>query len=110
LQETEDPCSFGVLLGDLDLHLIAEGRHFELASALGAVATEVDGVPGVRFAVWAPNARRVAVIGSFNGWDERRHPMRLRHPAGVWELFVPRLEPGEHYKYALLGPDGGRLP
>lgn len=109
LQETEDPYSFGPLLGDLDLHLISEGRHFELASCLGAVPTEVDGVPGVRFAVWAPNARRAAVIGSFNAWDERRHPMRLRHSAGIWELFVPRLAPGEHYKYALLGPRGGRL-
>jgi len=110
VQETEDPYSFGLLLGDLDLHLIAEARHFQLASALGANAMTVDGVPGVRFAVWAPNARSVAVIGDFNSWDSRRHPMRLRQPAGVWELFVPRVGPGERYKFAIHGPDGARLP
>ncbi|MFD1330524.1 1,4-alpha-glucan branching protein GlgB [Methylopila musalis] len=109
-QETEDPYSFGLLLGDLDLHLFGESRHFELASALGANATTVDGVAGVRFAVWAPNARRVAVIGDFNAWDARRHPMRQRLPSGVWELFVPRIGPGERYKFALIGPDGARLP
>ncbi|GBD48226.1 1,4-alpha-glucan branching protein GlgB [Methylopila sp. Yamaguchi] len=109
-QEIEDPYSFGLLLGDLDLHLIAEARHFQLASALGANAMTVDGVPGVRFAVWAPNARSVAVIGDFNSWDSRRHPMRLRQPAGVWELFVPRVGPGERYKFAIHGPDGARLP
>ncbi|HVI28048.1 1,4-alpha-glucan branching protein GlgB [Hansschlegelia sp.] len=110
VQETEDPYSFGLLLGDLDLHLLGESRHFELASALGANPTTIDGVEGVRFAVWAPNARRVAVIGDFNSWDSRRHGMRRRLPAGVWELFVPRLKPGERYKFALIGPDGARLP
>src|SRR5215475_12231579 len=70
----------------------------------------VDGVPGVRFAVWAPNARRVSVVGDFNSWDGRRHPMRLRHGAGVWELFIPRVAPGALYKYELLGPDGALLP
>ncbi|MGA0530375.1 1,4-alpha-glucan branching protein GlgB [Hansschlegelia sp. KR7-227] len=109
-QEIEDPYSFGLLLGDLDLHLLGESRHFELASALGANVVTVGGVTGVRFAVWAPNARRVAVIGDFNAWDARRHPMRLRQPAGVWEIFIPRIGPGERYKFALIGPDGSRLP
>ncbi len=80
VQETEDPYSFGPLLGDLDLHLFNEGRHFDLSAALGAQAMTIDGVRGVRFAVWAPNARRVAVVGDFNGWDGRRHAMRLRFP------------------------------
>ncbi len=108
--ETEDPYSFGPCLPDFDLHLISEGRHSRLSDCLGARYAPVDGVEGVRFAVWAPNARRVAVVGDFNAWDERRHPMRLRHEAGVWELFVPRLRPGERYKYAIIGPDGARLP
>jgi len=82
VQETEDPYSFGPLLGELDLHLFNEGRHFHLAEALGANVVSVDGVEGVRFAVWAPNAARVAVIGDFNSWDTRRHPMRLRFPLG----------------------------
>ena len=110
VQETEDPYSFGPALGELDLHLFNEGRHFELASALGANALTVDGVPGVRFAVWAPNAERVAVIGDFNSWDRRRHPMRRRFPSGIWELFVPRLQAGAHYKFDLVGPGGMHLP
>src|SRR5215472_5257289 len=110
VQETEDPYSFGPLLGELDLHLFNEGRHFELASHLGAGVITIDGVRGVRFAVWAPNARAVSVVGDFNTWDPRRHPMRLRYPAGVWELFIPRLTPGTRYKFAIAGPDGARLP
>ncbi|KAA8715017.1 1,4-alpha-glucan branching protein GlgB [Pseudomonas cannabina] len=105
-QITEDPYSFGPLLGEMDLYLFAEGNHRDLSSCLGAQVTNVDGVDGVRFAVWAPNARRVSVVGSFNNWDGRRHPMRLRHPTGVWELFVPRLQPGEVYKYEILGQHG----
>ena len=108
VQETEDPYSFGPLLGELDLHLFNEGRHFELAEALGANAMTIDGVHGVRFAVWAPNAERVAVVGDFNAWDARRHPMRLRHRAGVWELFVPRVAPGARYKYDIVGAGGMR--
>jgi 1,4-alpha-glucan branching enzyme len=110
VQDTEDPYAFGPLLGELDLHLFNEGRHFELADAFGAQAMTIDGVPGVRFAVWAPNARRVAVVGDFNSWDPRRHPMRVRHPAGVWELFVPRIGPGSRYKYDIIGPGGARVP
>ena len=105
-QETEDPYAFGPLLGDIDLYLFAEGNHRDLARCLGAQPMEVDGIAGVRFAVWAPNARRVSVVGHFNGWDGRRHPMRLRYPSGVWELFVPRLAVGEVYKFELLGAEG----
>jgi 1,4-alpha-glucan branching enzyme len=110
IQETEDPYSFGLLLGDLDLHLFNEGRHFELTSAMGANAMTLDGVAGVRFSVWAPNASRVAVVGDFNSWDSRRHPMRLRFPAGVWELFVPRIAPGTRYKFDITGPGGVLQP
>jgi 1,4-alpha-glucan branching enzyme len=110
VHETEDPYSFGLLLGELDLHLFNEGRHFELADVFGARALTIEGVDGVRFAVWAPNASRVAVVGGFNGWDARRHPMRVRHNSGVWELFVPRIGPGERYKFDILGAGGARLP
>ncbi len=108
VQETEDPYAFGPVLGELDLHLFNEGRHFHLADALGANVATIDGVPGVRFAVWAPNAERVAVIGDFNSWDARRHPMRLRYPSGIWELFVPRTAAGMRYKYDIMGPGGVR--
>ncbi|MDB5571715.1 MAG: glgB [Hyphomicrobiales bacterium] len=110
VEETEDPYSFGLLLSGDELADIREGRMLDLAERLGALPMTVDGAPGVRFAVWAPNARRVAVVGSFNRWDERRHPMRMRHEAGVWELFVPRIGEGETYKFAITGPDGERLP
>ena len=108
--ETEDPYSYGLLLGELDIYLISEGRHRELGRILGAHVIEIDGVRGTRFAVWAPNAQRVSVVGSFNNWDGRRHPMRLRTSAGVWELFIPRVAAGALYKYELVGPDGTLLP
>jgi len=110
VQETEDPYSFGVLLTDSDLHLFSEGRLFELAFTLGANPMVIDGVRGVRFAVWAPNARAVSVIGDFNTWDPRRNPMRLRHASGVWELFIPRLQPGDRYKFSIVSADGVRIP
>ena len=111
VQETEDPYSFTrLLLSEDDLFLFNEGRLFELAFTLGAVPEVVDGVKGVRFAVWAPNAQAVSVVGDFNTWDPRRHPMRLRFPAGVWELFVPRLEPGARYKFDLVDQWGYRQP
>jgi 1,4-alpha-glucan branching enzyme len=109
-QLTEDPYAFGPLLGELDLHLIAEGNHRELGRCLGAHVMTIHGIRGVRFAVWAPNATRVSVVGDFNQWDGRRHPMRHRVEAGVWELFVPRLAAGSRYKYELLGPMGEMLP
>src|SRR5690606_21089210 len=86
-----------------------EGKHYKLNRTLGAHVKTVDGVQGVRFAVWAPNARRVSVVGDFNQWDGRRHPMRVRHSSGVWELFVPRIGPGSLYKYEILS-DHGVLP
>lgn len=110
IEETEDPYAFGLLLGPLDLHLFAEGRHLELGKVFGAQAMTVAGVEGVRFAVWAPNAQRVSVVGPFNAWDGRRHPMRRRAEAGVWELFLPRLSPGAIYKYEIVGPQGDTLP
>ena len=106
IQEAEDPYAYGLLLGALDLHLFAEGKHRQLGRRFGAQLTTVDGVAGVRFAVWAPNARRVSVVGDFNQWDGRRHPMRCRVEAGVWELFIPRLAAGALYKFELLGADG----
>lgn len=110
VEETEDPYSFPLLLGDLDLHLLGEGSHQNIGLCLGAQPMTINDIPGVRFAVWAPNARRVSVVGDFNTWDGRRHPMRLRVQAGVWEIFIPRLMPGAIYKYELLGPDGQLLP
>ena len=107
---SEDPYAFPPLLGELDLHLLAEGRHHDLAHCLGAQPMTIEGVAGVRFAVWAPNARRVSLVGEFNQWDGRRHPMRLRPQAGIWELFIPRLPLGTLYKYELLGPAGNLLP
>ena len=106
----EDVYRFGPALGDLDIHLLAEGRHREIGTALGAHVVTLDGVRGTRFAVWAPNARRVSVVGSFNDWDGRRHPMRLRQGAGTWELFIPGVGAGAVYKYELLGPDMSLLP
>ncbi|WP_267386071.1 1,4-alpha-glucan branching protein GlgB [Sphingomonas sp. GC_Shp_3] len=106
VQETEDAYSFGLVLSDLDLYLFNEGRHWELARAMGAQPRTMDGVEGVAFSVWAPNARRVSVVGDFNSWDGRRHPMRSRQGAGVWELFVPRIGVGAHYKFEIAGADG----
>ena len=104
------PTAFPPTLGDLDLYLLGEGRHWELGHVLGAHPSVMDGVPGVRFAVWAPNASRVSVVGDFNFWDARRHPMRRHHGAGVWDLFVPGVRAGAIYKYDLLGPGGETLP
>ncbi|MFP3546787.1 1,4-alpha-glucan branching protein GlgB [Rhizobium sp. SIMBA_035] len=108
-QETEDPYRFGPLLGDLDLHLISQGTHYQLSSALGANPVTIDGIQGVRFAVWAPNARRVSVVGDFNSWDGRRHPMRSRREAGVWEVFIPDLTVGDRYKFEILDGQGNLL-
>ncbi len=106
VQETEDPYAFDSRLGDMDIYLFSEGRHRDLAQRFGAQLVEVEGVKGVRFSVWAPNARRVSVVGEFNSWDGRRHPMRPHPSAGLWELFIPRLGPGEVYKYEILGSQG----
>ena len=108
--EVEDPYRFGPVLGEMDEYLIAEGRHRRLYERLGAHPMTHQGVEGVNFAVWAPNARRVSVVGHFNAWDGRRHPMRKRIGPGVWELFIPGLKPGEIYKYEIVSAHGARLP
>jgi 1,4-alpha-glucan branching enzyme len=110
VQEAEDPYSFGPVLGDTDKYLFSEGSHWQLADRFGAVPMVHEGIAGVSFAVWAPNARRVSVIGDFNSWDGRRHPMRLLHGAGIWELFIPRILPGERYKYEIVDANGVTLP
>ena len=101
-----DPYQFGPVLGEMDEYLISECVHQRLWRTLGARPMKHEGIDGVTFAVWAPNARRTSVIGDFNGWDGRRHPMRLRGATGVWELFIPDLAPGTRYKYEIAGPDG----
>ncbi len=105
-QITEDPYSYPLLLGDVDLYLFNEGRHWQLGQQFGAQTVVIDGVPGARFAVWAPNAVAVSVVGDFNSWDARRHPLRLRRASGVWELFVPRVRESAAYKYHIVGAQG----
>jgi 1,4-alpha-glucan branching enzyme len=101
-----DPYSFWPGLGETDQHLFNEGKHRRLYDALGAQLCEVDGVKGTRFAVWAPNARRVSVVGDFNRWDGRRHPLRLLGVSGIWELFIPGVGQGAIYKYELHTGEG----
>ena len=101
-----DPYAFGTLLGEQDLHYLGEGKHRQLYEVFGAHQREMDGVEGMMFAVWAPNARRVSVVGNFNAWDGRVHVMRKRLEGGVWELFVPGVGFGVHYKFELVGADG----
>ena len=102
----EDPYAFTPTLGELDLHLIGEGRHEELWDKLGAHVRKHDGVTGTAFAVWAPAARAVSVVGDFNSWDGRLHAMRTLGSGGVWELFLPEVGPGARYKFEILTPDG----
>ncbi len=109
-QEIEDTYSFGPVLSEDALQRLARADPYAVLECLGARPCELDGIPGVRFAVWAPNARRVSVVGDFNSWDGRRHPMRLRHVAGVWELFIPRLTAGTRYKYEIVTREGHTLP
>jgi len=107
--EIEDPYRFPTVLSDLDLHLLGEGTHMHLYEKLGAHPMVLDRVAGVAFATFAPNAKRVSVVGDFNGWDGRRHAMRVRGN-GFWEIFVPEARPGHKYKYEVIGPDGRMLP
>ena len=106
----DDPYRFGPVLGDTDLWLLSEGTHRRPYEKLGAHPVTFEACDGTTFAVWAPQARRVSVVGDFNSWNPTRHPMRLRPQAGVWEIFLPGVNPGGRYKYALLGPDGAALP
>jgi len=104
-----DPYSYGPQLQDFDLHLFGEGRHRHAHRFFGAHRQEIEGVAGTRFAVWAPNAERVSVVGDFNRWDGRCHPMRVRGSSGVWELFLPDLEPGHLYKFELRNRHTGQV-
>jgi 1,4-alpha-glucan branching enzyme len=96
-----DPYAYSPMLTDYDLHLLGEGTHWRSYERLGAHVRTVDGVTGVNFAVWAPNAESVSVVGDFNFWDRRNHAMRKHIPSGVWELFIPDINVGTHYKYSV---------
>ncbi len=109
LVELEDPYRFPPILSDFDLYLLAEGRHLRLYDKLGAHPMTLEGVAGVGFAVFAPGARRVSVVGDFNFWDGRRHAMRVRGN-GFWEIFVPGARAGDKYKYEIVAGDGAVLP
>ena len=106
----DDPYAYGPILGPVDDWLIGEGTHAKLYDGLGAHVVAHEGVDGVHFAVWAPNAERVSVVGDFNHWDGRRHAMRRRLGTGVWEIFVPALTEGTLYKYEVIGAGGQLLP
>ena len=108
--EFDDPFRFGPVLGEIDEYLLGEGTHRRMWQVLGAHVMTHEAVAGVHFAVWAPNAKRVSVVGDFNVWDGRRHPMRRRGATGVWEIFVPGLAEGAAYKYEIRGADGALLP
>jgi len=105
----EDPYRFSSTLSDFDLFLLGEGTHYKAYEKLGSHPITLDGVPGVRFAVWAPNAKRVSVVGDWNGWDGRVHPMRLHPGNGIWEIFIPGLATGTLYKYEVLSKTNGLL-
>ncbi|HEY2836429.1 MAG TPA: 1,4-alpha-glucan branching enzyme, partial [Rhizomicrobium sp.] len=105
-----DPYSFGPVLGPIDDLLMAEGTHFRLYDKLGAHLIEHEGASGIHFSVWAPNARRVSVVGDFNDWDSRRHLMRRRKDVGVWEMFMPDIAEGRRYKFDIVGASGEQLP
>jgi 1,4-alpha-glucan branching enzyme len=108
--ESHDTYAFPYLLTEFDLYLMGEGRHYDTYEKLGAHVRTLEGVTGVHFAVWAPNARRVSVVGDFNGWDGRVNPMRSRGTSGIWELFVPEFDEGVVYKYEIVGPQNNILP
>jgi 1,4-alpha-glucan branching enzyme len=104
-----DPYAFPPLLSDYDLHLLGEGTHYLNYEKLGAHVREVEGVKGVHFAVWAPNAQRVSAVGEFNSWDGRVYPMRSRGSSGIWEIFIPDLTEGTLYKFEILSRIGSHL-
>jgi len=108
--EITDAYSMGSVIGDLDKHLFNEGTHQELYKTLGSHWLKFDGVEGVHFAVWAPNASRVSVVGDFNEWDGRRHAMRSHPGSGVWDIFIPQVGEGALYKFEIAAQDGHVLP
>ncbi|MGV8936428.1 MAG: 1,4-alpha-glucan branching protein GlgB [Allorhizobium sp.] len=105
-----DPYSFGPVLGPMDDYYVREGSHLRLFDKMGAHPLKHQGVDGFHFAVWAPNARRVSVVGDFNEWDGRRHVMRLRRDTGIWEIFAPDVRPASAYKFEIVGKDGNMVP
>src|SRR6476659_10235730 len=107
--EIDDPYRYGQVLTDFDLHLLGEGTHHRAFEKLGAHRVTVGTTTGVHFAVWAPNAQRVSVIGDFNAWDGRVHAMRLLLPGGIWEIFIPNLAEGEKYKFEIRARSGAIL-
>ncbi|HEY0219739.1 MAG TPA: 1,4-alpha-glucan branching enzyme, partial [Afipia sp.] len=107
--ELHDPYGFPPVLSDLDLYLLGEGTHQRLYDKLGAHPMTLEGIKGVAFVVFAPNAKRVSVVGDFNFWDNRRHAMRVRGN-GYWEIFIPDVAAGDHYKFDIVGPHGDHLP
>jgi 1,4-alpha-glucan branching enzyme len=108
--DLDDPFSFGPILGAMDDYLLIEGTHQQLYERLGAHPMTLDGVAGVHFAVWAPHASRVSVVGDFNAWDGRRHPMRKRIDSGLWEIFAPAIDEGAVYKFEIVAADGRLQP
>ena len=107
--ERYDPYCFPPLLSEHDLYLFGEGRLLQAYHMLGAHPATVNGVEGIRFAAWAPNAERVSVVGDFNHWDGRLNPMRSRGSSGVWELFIPEIHPGAHYKFEIRNRASGQV-
>src|SRR6184192_4198183 len=108
-QLTRDPYQYGPLMGEVDLHLFAEGQHWQIYEKFGAHLRTIGDAAGVYFAVWAPNAQRVSVVGDFNGWDGRVNPMRKLLGSGVWELFLPGVGEGAHYKFEIRTQTGALL-
>ncbi len=106
----DDPYRYGPVMGEMDEYLLGEGTHRHIWQVLGAHLMTHEGADGVSFAVWAPNAERVSVVGDFNTWDGRRNPMRQRGATGVWEIFIPGLGEGESYKYEIRGMGGQMMP
>ena len=104
-----DPYCFPPQLSDFDLHLFAEGKHWHIQQVLGAHVHQIGNVKGILFATWAPNAERISVIGDFNQWDGRQHPMRVRGSTGVWELFIPGLDAGSLYKFEIRNRHTGHI-
>src|SRR5882757_1287806 len=105
-RRTRDAYSFLPTLGEADLFLFGKGDERKIYDKLGAQLRTIDGVPGTSFAVWAPNAQRISVVSDFNGWDGRFHPMRLLGASGVWEIFIPGVAEGAHYKYEVRTRQG----
>ena len=106
----DDVYSFPAIIGEFDNYLLREGNHFELYKKMGAQLTSLNGVDGVSFAVWAPDAYRVSVVGEFNHWDGRIHVMRKHPVSGIWDIFIPHLTEGTLYKFELISKEGRLLP